>query len=242
MVIEVDLSEHYNIYCDESCHLENDRQQVMVLGAVWCPSEKAKEISIRLREKKVQHGMRSDFEIKWTKVSPAKESFYLDIMDYFFDDDDLHFRALIVPDKSMLQHEMFHQSHDEWYYKMYFEMLKAILNPTTHYRIYIDLKDTYGAAKVHKLHEVLANNLYDFSRKIIERLQIARSHEVEILQLADLLIGAVSYVNRGLSSNAAKLALVNRMKSRFGYRLIHSTLLRESKVNIFRWQALEIQS
>ncbi len=236
------VCENYNIYCDESCHLENDHQQVMVLGALWCPSEKAKEISIRLREKKVQHGMKPDFEIKWTKVSPAKESFYLDVMNYFFDDDDLHFRALVVPDKSKLQHEIFRQSHDEWYYKMYFEMLKAILNPNAHYRIYIDLKDTHGAAKVRKLHEVLANNLYDFSRKIIERVQIVRSHEVGILQLADLLIGAVSYVNRGLSSNAAKLALVNRMKSRSSYSLIHSTLLRESKVNIFRWEASEIQS
>ena len=27
----------FNIYCDESCHLEHDRQQVMVLGAIWCP-------------------------------------------------------------------------------------------------------------------------------------------------------------------------------------------------------------
>jgi len=24
----------YNIYCDESCHLEHDRQPVMVLGAI----------------------------------------------------------------------------------------------------------------------------------------------------------------------------------------------------------------
>jgi len=125
---------------------------------------------------------------------------------------------------------------------MYFEMLKAILNPSAHYRIYIDLKDTHGAAKIRKLHEVLANNLYDFSRKIIERVQIVRSHEVGILQLADLLVGTVSYVNRGLSSNAAKVALVNRMKRRSSYSLIHSTLLRESKVNIFRWEASEIQS
>jgi len=27
----------YNIYCDESCHLENDGEKVMVLGAIWCP-------------------------------------------------------------------------------------------------------------------------------------------------------------------------------------------------------------
>jgi hypothetical protein len=28
------MSEIYNIYCDESCHLEKDKIPVMVLGAV----------------------------------------------------------------------------------------------------------------------------------------------------------------------------------------------------------------
>ncbi len=32
-----DMSQVFNIYCDESCHLEHDREKVMVLGAVWCP-------------------------------------------------------------------------------------------------------------------------------------------------------------------------------------------------------------
>jgi hypothetical protein len=30
----------YNIYCDVSCHLENDRQKAMVLGAIVCSKEK----------------------------------------------------------------------------------------------------------------------------------------------------------------------------------------------------------
>ncbi len=30
------MSTIYNIHCDESAHLEHDRQGVMVLGAVWC--------------------------------------------------------------------------------------------------------------------------------------------------------------------------------------------------------------
>ena len=169
------MSQTFNIYCDESCHMENDHQKVMILGAVWCPLEKVREISIRIREIKRDHGMKSDFEIKWTKVSPAKLKFYLDLVDYFFDDDDLHFRALIVPDKSKLRHEVFRQSHDEWYYKMYFEMLKMIFNPESKYRIYLDIKDTHGAAKVAKLHDVLCNNMYDFSREIIERVQMVGS-------------------------------------------------------------------
>ncbi|NTV59869.1 MAG: DUF3800 domain-containing protein, partial [Chlorobiaceae bacterium] len=44
------MSETFNIYCDESCHLEHDRQKAMVLGAIWCPLDKTREIAVRLRE------------------------------------------------------------------------------------------------------------------------------------------------------------------------------------------------
>lgn len=236
------MSQTFNVYCDESCHLENDRQQVMVLGTVWCPLEKVREITSRIREITIRHGLKSDFEVKWSKVSPAKMQLYMDLLDYFFDDDDLHFRALIVPDKSKLRHETFGQSHDDWYFKMYFDMLKVIFDPKAQYRIYIDVKDTRSAEKIDKLHDVLCNNLYDFSRKIIERVQTVRSHEVKILQLTDLLIGAVSYVNRGLSTSNAKQVLIKRIMERSQYNLTLTTLLRENKFNLFRWNALEVQS
>ena len=122
------MSQILNVYCDESCHLENDGQTAMVLGAVWCPLEKRAEIAGRLREIKQKHGLSADFEVKWTKVGPSKLGFYLDLVDYFFDDDDLHFRGLVIPDKSLLDHGAFGQSHDDWYYKMYFTMLKTIFN------------------------------------------------------------------------------------------------------------------
>ena len=231
------MSRVFNVYCDESCHMEHDHQQVMVLGAVWCPLDKAREIAVRIREIKTKHGLPPGFEIKWTKVSPAKVEFYLEVVDYFFDDDDLHFRALIVPDKSRLRHQDFGQTHDAWYYKMYFDMLKIILDPSARYRIYLDIKDTRGGTKIAKLHEVLCNNIYDFSRQIVERLQLVRSEEVEIVQLSDLLIGAVSYANRGLSTSSAKLALVERMRERSGYSLTRKTLFREDKVNLFVWHA-----
>lgn len=233
------MSVIYNIYCDESCHLENDRQTAMVLGAVWCPLEKTREISSRLRDIEVSHDLRPSFEIKWTKVSPAKLRFYVDVLDYFFDDDDLHFRALIVPDKSILRHDVYRQSHDTWYYKMYFDMLKAILDPNDSYRIYLDIKDTRSGVKVAKLHDVLCNSLYDYSGEIIERVQTVRSQEVKILQLTDLLTGAVSYANRGLDSSTAKSALVERMRKRSGYVLTKTTLLRESKANLFVWHGTE---
>ncbi|MDD4873983.1 MAG: hypothetical protein PHE15_03290, partial [Dehalococcoidales bacterium] len=65
----------YNVYCDESCHIEHDHQSVMVLGAVWCPADKSREIAVAIRNIKKKHNLSSTFEIKWTKVSPAKVGF-----------------------------------------------------------------------------------------------------------------------------------------------------------------------
>jgi hypothetical protein len=233
------MKDTINIYCDESCHLERDHQKAMVLGAIWCPLEKRREISTRLREINVKHGMPPEFEVKWTKVGPKKIQLYLDYIDYFFDDDDLNFRGLVVPDKSILRHDDFKQDHDSWYYKMYFTMLKTLLKPSSRHRIYIDIKDTRGQEKVNYLHDVLCNNAYDYSRQIIERLQRVRSHEVPQLQLADLMIGALSYVHRGLSESKAKHILIDRIRERSGYTLTKSTLLTEEKVNILIWRGVE---
>jgi len=68
-------------------------------------------------------------------------------------------------------------------------------------------------------------------------MQLVHSHEIEILQLADLLIGAIAYANRGLNTSQAKVTLVNRMRERSKYELTQTTLIRENKVNLFCWRA-----
>ncbi|HCW90539.1 MAG TPA: DUF3800 domain-containing protein [Marinobacter sp.] len=231
------MTTEYNVYCDESCHLENDGQKAMVLGAVWCPKGKRPEIAERIREIKQKHGLERDFEIKWTKVSPSKLAFYQDIIDYFFDDDDLHFRGLVVPDKSVLDHERHQQDHDDWYYKMYFTMLKTIFDPESRYYVYVDIKDTLGHEKIEKLQDILCTNAYDFSRRMIADVKRVHSHEVEHLQIADLLIGALSYLHRELSGNSAKEALIARIRQRSGYRLTFNTMIRELKFNLLIWNS-----
>lgn len=241
------MKEIINIYCDESCHLQNDGELVMALGAVYCPASKKREIFERLSELKQKHNLvpkhkknekenRAYYELKWKKVSNAKLDYFKDVINYFFDDDDLHFRVLIVPDKSKLDYKKFNHTHDTFYYKMYFGMLKAILNPEYAHYIYIDIKDTRSKEKVHKLEEVLRNDKYDFAKEIIKQVQQVRSHEVEIIQLTDLLTGAVSYVNRGKNESKSKNELIDLIRHRSKYSLVKSTLLRESKFNIFIWE------
>ena len=241
------MKEHINIYCDESCHLQNDKEKVMVLGAVHCPAAKKDEIFLRLDELKRKYHLipkfnknpkenRAYYEIKWNKVSKTLLPFYKDVIDYFFTDDDLSFRVLVVSDKSKLDYEKFDHSHDTFYYKMYFSMLKTILQPEYSHNIYIDVKDTQSRERVQKLEDVLRNSKYDFDKKIIKKIQQVRSHEVELIQLADLLIGAVAYVNRALNTSEAKNELIDLIRKRSRYSLKQSTLVGERKFNIFIWE------
>ena len=232
--------EEINIYCDESCHLENDNAPNMILGAVYCPKEKLKEIKHRIKEIKAKYDVKQNSEIKWTKVSLIKLKMYEEIVDYFFDNDDLSFRCVIA-NKEHLQHNKYNQTHDEWYYKMYFTLLKVIFNPSNKYNIYLDIKDTHSDEKIKNLKSVCRNSRYDFSGRIINKMQPIRSNEVQIMQITDILIGAIGYINRynlkAENLNQGKVKLIRRIQKRSGYSLIKSTLYRESKLNIFVWEA-----
>ena len=95
------MGELFNIYCDESCHLENDPVNVtaMVIGGILCPDAKKKEANERIREIKVEHGIKADAEIKWNKVSPSMLSLYMDLINYFFEFSDPIFRKILILSK-----------------------------------------------------------------------------------------------------------------------------------------------
>ena len=233
------MNDIINIYCDESCHLERDHISVMVIGAVWCQSSAVRDITFNLKNIKKKHGLSNNFETKWVKVSPAKLAFYSELIDYFFSCDRLYFRAVVIQDKGKLNHEVFMQDHDLWYYKMFFVLLKQIFDSKSRYHVYLDIKDTRSQEKMKKLHEVLCNNLYDFDKSIIERIQHVRSNEVEILQLTDLLIGSLAYQHRNLITSKAKLSLIRKVKERSGLSLMQTTLPRAEKFNLLIWNPRE---
>lgn len=225
-----------SIYCDESCHLEHDGIKPMLLGCVWCPTDKKNVFFKDLRALKEKHGIKQYVELKWNAVSMSKIDYYLDVLSYFFNNSDLHFRTIIVQDKSKLKHEEYNQTHDEFYYKMYFDLLKTIISPQNSYKIYLDIKDTRGQEKVDRLLDILRSNTYDYDREIVSRIQQVRSHEVELVELADFLTGALGYLHRGLGTSQAKLEIIEKIRTYSGYSLLRSTLVKEEKFNIFIWK------
>ncbi|BAP87341.1 putative uncharacterized protein [Burkholderiales bacterium GJ-E10] len=231
------MNDAIHIYCDESCHLERDHARSMVLGAVWCPGSHRAMLTREIKALKKRYGLAPGFEIKWVKVSPAKLGFYRALLDFFFDEPLLHFRGLVVPDKNALDHARFAQDHDSFYYKMWYLLLNRLIAPEERYRIFLDIKDTRGVAKVEKLHDVLCNANYDFDRSVIQSIQLVHSHEVALLQLADLLIGALGYAHRGLDGSPAKSALVEHLRYRSGLRLDRSSLMsRREQIDAGRWR------
>jgi len=230
-----------NIYCDESCHLEHDGQEAMVLGALWCSSSQVQELASKIKDLKTRHGLGPWRELKWTKVSPAKLDFYRDLICLFFETNDLNFRGLIVPNKSILDHKRFNQDHDTWYYKMFFELLKVLIQEGNAYRIFLDIKDTRSSSKIQKLRDVLSVNMGDVERNAIRVMQSVPSKEVQPMQLADLFIGAVSHASRypdgsDTKRSTAKREIITMIQQKSGHKLTESTPRWATKFNLLRWR------
>ena len=228
------MNQMLNLYCDESCHLLNDHTGVMALGAVITPSDARRRLSHKLRDLKEEHNCLG--ELKWTKVSNKNLRFYLSLLDLFFTETDLSFRALIVREKGRLNHARYNEgNHDSFYFKMYYYLVRNVVEYRKRQtvQVYLDIKDTKSALKVRRLQQVLANSFHDFNHKVITKTQQIRSHESELMQLCDFLLGAVTYANRNLRSSHAKAKIVHAFETRAGHKLTFSTSPWETKLNLF---------
>lgn len=225
-----------NIYCDESCHLENDHQTVMVLGAVACPLDRVENATRKAKELRERHHLSRHLEIKWGKVSRSKLDFFMDVINFFFDNHDLSFRGLVIKDKTRLAHKDHSQTHDDFYYKMYYQLLRVPVLSNANLNVYIDIKDTQGALKVKGLTNYLKATTRNLDTERSVKIQQVRSNEAGLLQLTDLLIGSLSYLNRNLDNNPAKLAIINQIRERSGLTLKCTTSPGRNKFDLFFWE------
>ncbi len=149
-------------------------------------------------------------EIKWSAVSQSKLRFYSELIDYFFATD-LKFRAIGI-EKDKINNTAFGQTYDDFYYKMYYQLLNHKINSCYSYNVYLDIKDTLSSYKVRKLNEIL-NAKYG----VFQRIQNIRSHESVLMQLTDFLMGAVSYYkNNQERKNTAKIQLIEKLMKKSG--------------------------
>jgi Protein of unknown function (DUF3800) len=225
----------FSIYLDESCHLPHDNSKYMVLGFVKCETAKKNELNQKLRALKAEHGLRRNFELKWTQVSNSRLEYFMRVVDLFFSEDALEFRALVAS-KDGLNHEAFQQTHEDWYYKMAYQLLLPAMKYDVVLDIYFDSRDSHENKQIQNLKRILSNTPVVSWSAVQGVIQPVDSRQVELIQLADLIIGAISYANRGLATSDASIKLVEYIEQKAGKSLKSKTALGARKVNLFFWE------
>jgi len=217
----------YKIFCDESNHLLNTKSNLMVNGAILAKESEIEQINRDIKYLKYKHNYYN--ELKWTKLLNSKRHFYTELIDYFFDNE-MKFKATFIPNKKENVHKLYGNSHDEFYYIVYFYTIRNFLNPSDEYKIYLDYKDINGGKRIRKLENTLGQQ----AKKC--NIYIIQSQESQILQLCDIFIGAIGYKNRIdiEKKSEIKLFIIDYIEEKLGYPLI-STAPWVDKFNIFRW-------
>lgn len=232
-----------NIYCDESCHLElshksYDMQKSMVIGGIACDKDYVKEVSEKIKLLKEKHEIYKYNEIKWTKISEKKLDFYKELIQLFFSDDNLSFRCVVFPDKKNLDYSKY--DHEDIYNIMYYYLLRNMINNQDIYDIYVDKKDTHGSTKFKSLQTYLCRTHHDFDMKRIKKIQIVDSRDLQLIQLADILIGAISYYHRGFvedeNKSNAKKEIVRLIQDLSKVNLKRGNSKYSKKFNVFVWK------
>lgn len=228
----------YNLYIDESCHLEHDQLPVMCIGYTKIDKTDYDLLKEGIKSIKLKH--KSPTEIKWNKLSSSRFEMYTELIDFFFEQS-INFRCILVKYKDKLNHEDFNQGdHDNFYYKLVYFLLNSATNPPSgnRYRVYMDIKDTRGRERLQKILTVFNNKHYGDSPFV--HFQHIHSSENEFLQLTDLFIGAITYKTRKeyLKENAStvKQNFIDYLEEKSGYLLNEGTEPWENKFNIFDHQ------
>jgi len=213
----------YNIYCDESTHLQNDGKPYMLISYISCAYNQLKQHKEHIKMLKKQHFFQG--EIKWSNVSKSKYPFYTELIEYFFATD-LTFRAVIVKKKEIDEtREGF--TYDDFYFKMYYQLLYHKLNAENAYNIYLDIKDTRSQGKLRRLSDILENT------HAVRNIQFIKSYESTLMQLTDLIMGAINYHLSKENKVIAKKKIIEKIQSHSKLSLVRSTPKDAEKFNLF---------
>jgi uncharacterized protein DUF3800 len=217
------MSKTFNFYCDESTHLLRDGKPYMLISYVSCAYPQIKIHWERIKFLKKKHKCKG--EIKWTNVSKSQAQLYIDLIEYFFATD-LTFRSVIVK-KEQIDESKANFTYNDFYFEMYHELIYNKLNPEHFYNIYLDTKDTRSQSKLKKLGHLLNQN------NNIRHIQFIKSHESFLMQMADVIMGAINYYLRGENKVIAKNKIIEKIKFHTSIDLMQSTPVAADKFNLY---------
>ncbi|MBM4031841.1 MAG: DUF3800 domain-containing protein [Planctomycetes bacterium] len=228
----------YIVICDESY----TSGRFLVLGALVVPRHNHAMLAAELKEWKVMHGLNPASEFKWTKVSTKYLPLYTEMVEWFFGHlraNHLRFRSLVMDTGYALYRQFSQGDRETGFYKAYYHLLMQSLkqvcaeDPGESVLILLDERRDRYPFQWDRLRKTLnATMRRDFRvgravANIEHRVSSGPMGEV-LLQVVDVLIGAIGFVRNGLAalktSREAKRKLVQIIEKAAGTRLSYDTL------------------
>lgn len=241
----------YRVYCDESN--TDGRKAYPIYGAILVALDDIREVQRELtdwRHREDMHG-----ELKWEKVRGGlRLKKYKSFVDLLFSLARhrrlIHFKAIIL-DRRAPEYHKYSKGNDELgFYKFYYHWLlryfvKFPLRDRCALRVIIDERnlpadtgDPYATLKY-----ALNNGIRkEFGTKhdVVSHVHPLKSHEVDLLQAVDVLMGAVGFHNQDLhlrpNAKHEKVELARYIAARIGRPdLKHETNPIKEDLKIVRW-------
>lgn len=224
-----------DIYCDESrpdlFSAKNPDATFLAIGGIWSLQSEREELKSKIHALRNKHKIGGEF--KWTKVSHSRLEFYRELLDLFFRETSMRFRAIIL-NHNHLDLKTYHDNDAELgFYKFYYQLLIHWIKESKEYQIFCDFKKNRVHNRLPVLQNCLSNaNIY----AQINQVQTVRSEESVMIQLADVLTGAVSAkFNKTLIRGSSKDLLISYIEKQLGHP-IKETSQAEDKFNVFHIQ------
>jgi hypothetical protein len=226
------------VYCDESRHDPAQENLYMGIGSLWVPRGVHEDLKESLDSAAEDQGLGS--EVKWSRTSEWSLDAYRAFFDVFADREDVYFRVLLVK-HSTIDYDRHHGGDPELgFYKFYYQLLVKWLRADTRYLFLLDHKTNARRGRYATLERVLR-------AKSPEGAEIRRvtahpdSSQSRLVQLSDLLTGAVTAAWCGTTAGTPKADLQAYMADRLGRRSLRTQSYSPaiSKLNVFRMQLSE---
>lgn len=223
--------EDWNVYCDESRVTSDRSDDFMVIGAIMCPMKAKEAVVNEIDCLRARYGVQGEYG--WKTVCPSKLPFFKALADLFFMTGELKFRCVVVS-----RTETDFADDEERFRLVYYQVFNNWLNAKGHYRVFLDRRiDTRDRVSVLR-RCLMGTRRFGNSVRFVEEVE---SEECDLIQLADMLMGAVGYSWNGRcdlsGSSKAKIELCGAIASRIGASTLdhYKTGPSEEKFNVFHF-------